>query len=98
MKHEDLLARITVNPKVCTGKPCIRGTRIYISIILDALAEGLKLIGGDVVKLFKKLCLRIVPRQRPTFGIMELPNSLFNNDAKGTKEYVYQAWKRLGIN
>ena len=41
MKHEDLLARITVNPKVCTGKPCIRGTRIYISIILDALAEGL---------------------------------------------------------
>ena len=41
MKHEDLLARITVNPKVCTGKPCIQGTRIYISIILDALAEGL---------------------------------------------------------
>ena len=41
MKHEDLLARITVDPKVCTGKPCIRGTRIYISIILDALAEGL---------------------------------------------------------
>ena len=41
MKREDLLARITVDPKVCTGKPCIRGTRIYISIILDALAEGL---------------------------------------------------------
>ena len=43
MKREDLLARITVDPKVCTGKPCIRGTRIYISIILDALAEGLTL-------------------------------------------------------
>ncbi len=38
---QDLLARITVDPKICGGKPCIRGTRIYISIILDALAEGL---------------------------------------------------------
>ena len=27
--------------KVCGGKPCIRGTRIYIAIILDGLAEGL---------------------------------------------------------
>ena len=41
MTHEELLARVTVDPKFCTGKPCIRGTRIYIAIILDALAEGL---------------------------------------------------------
>jgi len=41
MTREELLARVTVDPNVCTGKPCIRGTRIYISIILDALAEGL---------------------------------------------------------
>jgi len=41
MTREELLARVTVDPKVCTGKPCVRGTRIYISIILDALAEGL---------------------------------------------------------
>ncbi len=41
MTREELLARVTVDPKVCTGKPCIRGTRIYISIILDALSEGL---------------------------------------------------------
>jgi uncharacterized protein (DUF433 family) len=39
--REDLLARITVDPKICGGNPCIKGTRIYISIILDALAEGL---------------------------------------------------------
>jgi len=39
--REDLLARITTDPKICGGKPCIKGTRIYISIILDALAEGL---------------------------------------------------------
>jgi len=41
MERADLLARVTVDPEVCAGKPCIRGTRIYIAIILDALAEGL---------------------------------------------------------
>jgi uncharacterized protein (DUF433 family) len=39
--YEDLLRRITVDPNVCGGKPCVRGTRISISIILDGLAEGL---------------------------------------------------------
>ena len=41
MTHQDLLHRVTVNPNICTGKPCIAGTRIYIAIILDGLAEGL---------------------------------------------------------
>ncbi len=37
----DFLERISVSPKICHGKPCIKGTRIMISVILDALAEGL---------------------------------------------------------
>lgn len=41
MTHEELLTRITVNPEICGGQPCIRGTRINIAIILDALAESL---------------------------------------------------------
>lgn len=41
MTHEELLKRVTVDPAVCAGKPCVRGTRIYIAVILDALAEGL---------------------------------------------------------
>ena len=41
MKREELLARISVNPNVCFGEPCIRGTRIWVSLILDNLAEGL---------------------------------------------------------
>ncbi|NCO68880.1 MAG: DUF433 domain-containing protein [Nitrospirae bacterium] len=32
--------RITVDPLVCHGKACIKGTRIMVSIILDNLAEG----------------------------------------------------------
>ncbi len=33
--------RITQNPNVCHGKPCIKRTRIMVSVILDNLAEGL---------------------------------------------------------
>jgi uncharacterized protein (DUF433 family) len=36
-----LLGRITINPEVCGGKPCIRGTRIWVSLILDLLADGM---------------------------------------------------------
>ena len=41
MTYDDLLRRVSVDPEICGGKPCIRGTRIYIAIILDGLAEGL---------------------------------------------------------
>jgi uncharacterized protein (DUF433 family) len=40
MRHEDLLKRIAIDPKVCFGKPCIRGTRIWVSLIMDNLADG----------------------------------------------------------
>jgi len=40
MTHAELLNRVVANPQVCGGRPCIRGTRLEISIILDSLAEG----------------------------------------------------------
>jgi uncharacterized protein (DUF433 family) len=33
--------RIDTNPKICGGVPCIKGTRVMISVILDCLAEGM---------------------------------------------------------
>ena len=39
--NSDWRERISVDPTVCHGKPCIRGTRIFISIILDNLAAGI---------------------------------------------------------
>jgi uncharacterized protein (DUF433 family) len=36
----DLLDRISIDPNVCFGKPCIKGTRIWVSLILDFLASG----------------------------------------------------------
>ena len=35
-----LLERISIDPNICFGKPCIRGTRIWVSLILDFLANG----------------------------------------------------------
>jgi uncharacterized protein (DUF433 family) len=35
-----LLERVTIDPKVCHGKVCIRGTRIMVSVIRDNLAAG----------------------------------------------------------
>jgi uncharacterized protein (DUF433 family) len=34
--------RITVDPAVCHGRACIRGTRIMVSVVLDNLAAGIK--------------------------------------------------------
>ena len=38
---DELLNRITINRDVCFGKPCIKGTRIWFSLILDFLASGM---------------------------------------------------------
>lgn len=37
----DWRERIHADPEICHGKPCVRGTRIMVSVILDNLAEGL---------------------------------------------------------
>jgi uncharacterized protein (DUF433 family) len=36
-----LLERIAIDPEVCGGKPCIKGTRIWVSLVLDFLAGGM---------------------------------------------------------
>lgn len=35
-----MLERISMNPRVCFGNPCIRGTRIWVSLVLDLLSAG----------------------------------------------------------
>ena len=41
MTHETLLKRISIDTAICGGKPCIRGHRIWVSLILDFLASGM---------------------------------------------------------
>jgi uncharacterized protein (DUF433 family) len=42
MTDEQLLERISINPKIMTGKPVIRGTRLTVEFILNLLAHGAK--------------------------------------------------------
>jgi uncharacterized protein (DUF433 family) len=48
MTRDQLLARISIDSNICFGKPCIRGHRIWVSLILDLLA------GGQSVELILK--------------------------------------------
>jgi uncharacterized protein (DUF433 family) len=41
MTREELLSRITINPGICFGKPCVRGHRLWVSLVLDLLASGM---------------------------------------------------------
>ena len=40
MTRDDLLQRISIDPNICFGKACIRGTRIWVSLIIENLAAG----------------------------------------------------------
>ncbi len=42
--------RVSIDPKICHGKPCIKGTRIMVSQVLDLLSAGIsaeKIISKD---------------------------------------------------
>lgn len=46
-------SRITIDPSVCEGKPCIKGTRVTVADILLAIAEGLE--EKDILRNFRKI-------------------------------------------
>jgi len=49
----DDLKRISVDPYICHGTPCIAGTRIPVSVILDNLSEGVS--REDILKSYPSL-------------------------------------------
>jgi uncharacterized protein (DUF433 family) len=53
MNMEELLRRISINPEICFGKPCIKGHRIWVSLILDLLASGMTV--DEVLKEYPQL-------------------------------------------
>ncbi len=40
MTEQDWKERISIDPNVCHGRPCIKGTRIWVSLIVENLAAG----------------------------------------------------------
>ena len=53
MGKNSLLDRISVDPSICHGKPCIVGTRIMVSVILDNLAEDVS--EAEILKEYPSL-------------------------------------------
>ncbi len=47
------LERISVDPEVCGGKPCIRGHRIWVGLILGFLAQGMTT--GEILEEYPQL-------------------------------------------
>jgi uncharacterized protein (DUF433 family) len=52
-KEMNWTERITVEPNVCHGKACIRGTRVMVSVVLDNLAAGLS--AKEIVRSYPSL-------------------------------------------
>ncbi len=51
-EHPDF-KRITIDPAICFGKPCIKGTRIPVSSILSYLSSGMTM--DEMLKEFERL-------------------------------------------
>ncbi len=49
----DWRERISVDPAICHGKACIKGTRVMVSVVLDNLAAGFTV--ADIIKEYPSL-------------------------------------------
>ncbi len=63
----NLLERISIDPGVCFGKPCIRGTRLWVSLLLDFLASGMSI--EEVLEEYPQLAAEDV-RAAIAYGAM----------------------------
>ena len=41
MQDVDLMEHVSVDPEICHGKPCIKGTRVLVETILTSLDDGM---------------------------------------------------------
>jgi uncharacterized protein (DUF433 family) len=76
MQDEQLLERITLNPKVMVGKPVIKGTRLTVEYILNLLAHGATVaeILEDIMDSRRKIqaCLLFAARALEDTSFMPL--------------------------
>lgn len=50
---ETLLDRISIDPNICHGAACIKGTRVMVSVVLDNLASGIS--HGEILQSYPTL-------------------------------------------
>jgi uncharacterized protein (DUF433 family) len=74
MTDQELLNRITINPKVMAGKPVIRGTRLTVEFILNLLAHGATM--DEIIKEYQGLNIEDV-RACILFATKSLETTVF---------------------
>lgn len=74
MTDQELLTRITINPKVLVGKPVIRGTRLSVEFILNLLAHGAAV--DEIIKEYQGLKVEDI-RACILFATKSLENTVF---------------------
>lgn len=74
MTDQELLNRITMNPKVMVGKPVIRGTRLTVEFILNLLAHGAT--NDEIIQEYQGLNVEDI-RACILFATKSLENTVF---------------------
>ena len=74
MTNKRLLERITMNPKVVTGKPVIKGTRLTVEFILKLMAHGATF--QEIISEYKGLKQEDI-QARILFASKALENTVF---------------------
>lgn len=77
MNDEELLNRITINPKIMVGKPIIRGTRLTVEYLMNLLAHGATI--DEILNEYKSItrqdvqaCILYATKTLETTSIMPL--------------------------
>lgn len=83
MTNQQLLERITVSPKVMTGKPVIKGTRLTVEYILNLLAHGATMT--EILREYEGLTQDDLQACR-LFAVYALDNTIIAPLAKDTEE------------
>jgi uncharacterized protein (DUF433 family) len=89
-----LLKRISVDPNICFGKPCIRGTRIWVSLVFGNAEIRAFQLGEDLEEDIG--AKRTYPAQE---RIMEANRAYFRDLVTMYKDdwvHEYQYWQRMG--
>jgi uncharacterized protein (DUF433 family) len=74
MSTPQLLSRISIDPDICVGKPCLKGHRIWVSLIIDFLASGATMT--EILEDYPQL------ETEDTIACIAYPSSVTLRDAK----------------
>ncbi len=60
------LQRIVIDPALCHGQPCVKGTRVLVTVLLDALAAGLS--AAEIVRHYPSITEEDVRAAAAAYG------------------------------